>query len=155
MMMMIHRPPNLALRFSPFGNIKRITGFPPFELCFETYAGCIFSFLAYKILRATVKLFFSNSFQSFFSDGKFLSFQLYLFIKGLVFVILCRSFLFLYNLTRLLQRIESIYYLFCAFLFLPNQENLYMIQHNLDLFSDIYNTITNIIEDKLTTSHQF
>ena len=52
-----------------------------------------FSFLAYKTLRGIVWLIFSNFFQSPFSDGKFIPFQLYLFIKGLVFVILCRSFL--------------------------------------------------------------
>ena len=49
---------------------------------------------------------------------------------------------------RLLQRIENICYLFywydllLLFCFLSNQENLYMISHNLDLFYDIYNTIT-------------
>ena len=42
----------------------------------------IFSFLKYKLLRAIVTLFFSNFFQSFFSDGKFIPSQLYLFIKG-------------------------------------------------------------------------
>ena len=68
-------------------------------------------------------------------------------------------FLFLYDLTRLLQRIEKICYLFywwtllVLFCFLTNQENLYMIDHDLDLFCDIFNTITNIIEDKPTTSH--
>ena len=31
---------------------------------------------------------------------------------------------------------------FIVFLFLSNQENEYMIHHDLDLFYDIYNTVT-------------
>ena len=56
-------------------------------------------------------------------------------------------FLFFHDLRQLLQRIESIYYLtygqglLLHFSFLSNQENRYMIHHNLDLFYDIYNTI--------------
>ena len=38
--------------------------------------------------------------------------------------------------------------LFC---FLSKQENLYMIHHDWDLFYGIYNTILNIIKDKLFT----
>ena len=45
-----------------------------------------FSFLVYKTLRAIVTLFFSDFFQSFFSDGKFIPFQI-----------------FFHDLTRLLQ----------------------------------------------------
>ena len=45
------------------------------------------NFLVYKTLRAVVTLFFSNFFQLSFSDGKFIPSQLYLFIKGLIFVI--------------------------------------------------------------------
>ena len=76
-------------RFSPFGLIKRITCFSRFELCFKTLAGYIFSF---KTLRAIVVLFSSNFFQTYFSDRKFISSQLYLFINGLIFVILFGSF---------------------------------------------------------------
>ena len=71
-----------------------------------------FLFLAYKALKAIVTLFFPIFFQSSFSDEKFIPSQLYLFIKSLIFVILCRSFLFLQDLTRRLQRIEKICYLF-------------------------------------------
>ena len=49
-------------------------------------------------------------------------------------------FLFLHNLTRLLQRIENICYLFYWWdfllffcIFLSNQENLYMINHDVNL----------------------
>ena len=55
-------------------------------------------------------------------------------------------FRFLHDLTQLLHRIENIYYLLywwnllLLFCFLSNQENLYMIHHDL-----------NITEDKLTT----
>ena len=51
-----------------------------------------FSFLAYETLRAIVTIFFSNFLQSFFSDGKYILSHLYLFIKGLVFVILSACF---------------------------------------------------------------
>ena len=44
------------------------------------------------MLGAIVPLFFSNLCQSSFSDGKCVPSHLYLFIKGLIFVILCGSF---------------------------------------------------------------
>ena len=76
-----------------FGIIKRITWFfLQFELCFETQAENIFLFLAYKILRAIIRLFFSNFFQSSFLDGKFIPSQLYLSINGLIFVNLSGCF---------------------------------------------------------------
>ena len=100
----------------PIGIIKRKNCFSQFELCFETQAGYLSSF--YKTLRAIVILFFSNFFQSFFSDGKLISSELYLFIKGLIFVVLSGFFLFLHDLTRLLQHIESIYYLFLLMRFI-------------------------------------
>ena len=50
---------------------------------------------------------------------------------------------------QLLQHIESIYHLFIdrvfCYLFLSNQENLYMINHDSDLFYDIYNAINEHI----------
>ena len=47
--------------------------------------------------------------QSSFSDGKFILSQLNFFMKGLIFVALGASFFNLYDLTRLLQRIKSIF----------------------------------------------
>ena len=105
-----------------------------------------FSFLAYKILRTIVALFFSNSFQLSFSDGKCIPSQLYLFIKSLIFVSLCGSFLIslcdCYSIlkTFVIFFVDGIYcWCFC---FLSSQENLYMIHHDWDLFYDIDNTIT-------------
>ena len=49
--------------------------------------GYIFSFLVYKTLTPIVKLFFSSSLQSCFSNGKFIPSQLYILIKTLIFVI--------------------------------------------------------------------
>ena len=72
----------------------------------------MFSFLAYKTLRAMVTLFFSHFFQSFISDGKFIPSHLYSFIKDLYFVIFSGFYLFLHDLMQLLKHIESIYYLF-------------------------------------------
>ena len=54
--------------------------------------GYIFSFLAYKTLRAIVTLFSSLFFQLSFCGGTFIPSQLHLFIKGLIFVMLCGSF---------------------------------------------------------------
>ena len=59
---------------------------------------------------------------------------------------LADHFLFLHDTTWLLQRIESIFYLFLLIgftvgSFLSNQENLYMIHRNSILFYDICNTI--------------
>ena len=57
-------------------------------------------------------------------------------------------FLFLRNLTRLLQPIGNICYRFywwsllLLFWFSSTQENLYIIHHGLDLFYEIYNTVT-------------
>ena len=93
--------------FSPFGIIKRIYCFLRFELCFKTEGGYIFSFLLWKTLRSIVTLFFSNFFQSSVSDGSFISFQLCLFIKGLILLFFVGIFLFLHDLTWLLQRIEN------------------------------------------------
>ena len=83
---------NLPLNFSSFGIIKRITCFSGLELCFETQTGYIFSFLAYKTLRVILTLFLSNFFQLSFSDEKFIPSYLYLFIKGLIFVLLSACF---------------------------------------------------------------
>ena len=65
-------------------------------------------------------------------------------MKNLIFVILCGCFfLFLHNLTRLLQLLTFLLMGFnLAFLFLSSQEILYIIHRDLDLFYDIYDTIT-------------
>ena len=68
-------------------------------------------------------------------------------------------FLFLHDLMRLLHQIESICFFLLigfivAFLFLFNQENLYMIHHDLDLFYDIYKIQwINIIKSKIIALH--
>ena len=76
----------LNFAFFSIWNHKKITCFLQFELCFET--GYILSFLAYNTLRAIVALFFSNLFYLSFFDGKFIPSNLYLFTKGLIFIIL-------------------------------------------------------------------
>ena len=98
-------------------------------------------------IRAIVTLFFPIFFQIYFSDGKFIPSQLYLFIKELILLLFQNVSLFLHDLMWLLQRTENIYCDFLlmefilALLFLSNQDNLYMIHHNSDLFYDIYNAI--------------
>ena len=75
---------------------------------------------------------FSQFFPVIFSWWVIYSFQLYLPIKGFNFskILFAKFFLFLHDLMRLLQRIESAYHhwqdLLLLFLFLSNQENLYM-----------------------------
>ena len=55
---------------SPFEIINSVNCFSQFELCFETKAAySFFIFYHIKLLRAIVTLFFSNFFQSSFSDG--------------------------------------------------------------------------------------
>ena len=49
-------------------------------------------FLAYETLRAIFTLAFSIFFQSSISDEKCIPFQLYLFIKGLIFLLLSKCF---------------------------------------------------------------
>ena len=69
--------------------------------------------------------------------------------------------LFFHDFMQLLQHIASIWFIFLligfivSFCLLYSHENLYMIHHDLDLYYDIYNTIINITEEKLTTFHQF
>ena len=94
--------------------------------------------------------------QTSFSDGKSIPSKLYLFIKGLMFVILCRSFMisswFNVTITAYWKHLLPILLigLIVAFLFLFNQENLYVIHHDSDLSYDIYNTIT---EDNQRQTH--
>ena len=65
--------------FSPFEIIRRITCFSRFDLCFETQAGCIFSSLAYTILREIITLFFSNfSYHTFLMNSLLLPSNSYL-----------------------------------------------------------------------------
>ena len=119
-------------------------------------------FLAYKTLKAIATLFFSNFFESLFSDVKFLpSSQLYLFIKGLIFVIFSGFFLFFHDLTRLLQHTGSIYYLFlvrincCFFVFNPINR-IYVWSTTIQIyFMTFIIQWKNIIKDKLTTFHWF
>ena len=106
-----------------------------------------FSALVYKTLSAIATLYSSMFFLTRFSDGLFIPFWLCLFIKDLIFIFLCISFLIFHALTQLLQCIENIGYpffwwnLLLLFSFLSNQENLYMIPYDSDLFHYIYNTI--------------
>ena len=105
----------------------------------------VYIFLAYKTLTTIVTLFFSIFFQSSFSDGKSLSFQLYLLIKGLFFVILCGSLFISSWFNRTVTKTFVIVLndrIYChLFIFCPIKRSI-MIHHNLDLFCDIYNTIT-------------
>ena len=103
-----------------------------------------FLFLACKTLRAVVRLFFSNFIQSFFSNGKFISSQLYLFIKGVMFVVYWGSFFIssYFNTTARAYWKHFLSFLLKGFIvfLLSSQENLYMIHHDSDLFYNIYNT---------------
>ena len=80
--------------FLPSVIINKITWFSCLVLYFDTYACLVFSVLwgTYKILRAIDLLFNSNFFQSFWCDGKLISFQLYWSIKSLIFYRLWESF---------------------------------------------------------------
>ena len=111
-------------------------------------SGYVSSFLVYKTLREIVSLFFSNVFQSSFSDGKFIPSHIYSFIKGSIFVILSACFLislwFNATVTAYWKHLSFLligFIIYCLFVFFWNQENLIMIHHNSNLFYVIYNTI--------------
>ena len=102
-------------------------------------------FLPYKTLKAILTFFFSSFVQLSFSNEKFISFQLDLFIKGLVFVILSGCFLIWsrFNVT------VAVYWkcllsflligLVSVFLFIrKSMYNLYIIHHDSDLFYEIF-----------------
>ena len=112
-------------------------------------------FLACKTLGAIVTLFFSVCFQSSFSFGEFIPSQLYLFVKSLIFVILCRSFLIssLFNdCYSVLKAFLIIYWWNLLFLFcvLFSQGNLYVIHLDSGLFYDIYNNTINEYNQRQT-----
>ena len=100
-----------------------------------------------RTLRAIVIFFSSNFFQLLFSDGKLIPLQLYWIIKGLIFIILseCLTTYSWLCATCTAYRKHLLSFLLIgfivAFLFLTNQENIYMIHHDSDLFYDIYNRI--------------
>ena len=89
-------PLDLASIPCPFGIIKRITCFSQFELCFETYAEYILSFLTCTILESTVTLFFSHFSQASFYGEKFTPSHLYLFTKAFFINLFYKSFDFYY-----------------------------------------------------------
>ena len=107
-----------------------------------------FSSLSYKAIGAITTLILPSVFQSSFSDGKFICSQLYLFIKCLIFVILVVSFFISSWLnTAVTTYWKHLFFILTRFIYcylyclLSNQENVYMIHHNLDLSYDSYNTI--------------
>ena len=75
------------------------------------------------------------------------SFPVILYMKRLIFVILCRSFFYFLiiwcDCSGILKAFIIFWYnILFLFHFLSSQENLYMIHHDSYLFYDIYNTIT-------------
>ena len=105
----------------------------------------IFFLFGYKALRAIVTLFCSSFFESSFLDGNFIHFQIYLFIKSLIFVILCGSFfIFIWFITTGTVFWKNLlsFDLLLLFCFLLSHESLYIFHHDWDLFYDIYNIIT-------------
>ena len=107
----------------------------------------MFFFFSIQNIKNIVTLFFSSFLQWSFFDGKFIPSQLYLFIKVLFFVILCRSFFisswFNSTLTAYWKHLLSLLSIgfIVAFMFFIQSGDLYTIHHNPDLFCDIYNAI--------------
>ena len=92
------------------------------------------------MLRAIDLLFDSNFFQSFTScHGIFVSFQLYLFIKDLIFNIPSKGFVIFsaFNATVVSHwnHLSSLFFFFLLrFYFLSNKENQHSIFYNSNLF---------------------
>ena len=91
--------------------------------------------LIYKILKAIVGLFFSNVFQSSIFDGYFIPFPLWLFIKGLIFDILCRFLLisswFNTTVAAYWKHLSSSFFGFIVafFFFIQSGESIYDSPH--------------------------
>ena len=119
-------------------------------------------FLTYKTSGAICYIISLSFFSNIFFWWKNYFFSVTFIYKRLQFCnSLQRFFLFLYNLTRLLQYIETIFYLFLLtgifllfFSVLSNQENLAMIHHDWDLFYDIYSTATEHNQRQTQYFHQ-
>ena len=111
---------NLALttldftsHLSLFGIIKLITCFYDFDLYFETKAGFFFYFFSVQSFKSNFYLISLIFFSSIFFLWKIYSFPFIFIYKRLNYWFsLCIFFLFLHNLTRLLERIKNICYLF-------------------------------------------
>ena len=106
-----------------------------------------FSYFSIEKIKSNYYIFFLKFFQSSFSDRNLIPFQLYLFIKGLTFVILCWSFLisswFIATVTTYWKHLLSFYWynlLLLFLLFIQPGESINDPQY-LDLFHDIYNTM--------------
>ena len=82
---------------------------------------------------------FSNLLHFFISNEMFIPSQLYRFIKDLIFYTLCKIYWQRQSVLKTSIVIKLRYIV--AFLFLSNQDNLYMIQRDSDLFYDIFYTI--------------
>ena len=138
------------------------TCFSLIELCFET-GRIYFFFFSIQNIRSSYSIIIIQNIRSSYSiisiqnirsscstmflkifpiisNGKFLPSQLCLFIKGLIFVFLSECFpipswfnaIVTAYWKHLSFFIDGIYC--CFFCFLSNQENLYMMHHNSDLF---------------------
>ena len=107
-------------------------------------------FLSIQNIKSNCYIIFLKLFSIIFFCSKMCPFSvIYIFIKGLVFVNLCRLFLISswFNATVAAYRKHLLSFLLMRFIvtfcFLSNQENVYLIHHGLDLFYDIYNTIND------------
>ena len=113
-------------------------------------------------IRTNCYVIFHKFFPIIFSDGKFISFQLYLLTKVLTFVVLCGYFLFLLDLTWLLERVENICcHLLMTFieaflLFIQSGESIYIWSTTVQIcFITFIMQQMTIIKDKLTTFNRF
>ena len=108
-----------------------------------------FFFCSIQNIKRNCYITFLIVFPTFFSAEKSNPSQLYLFIKGLIFVFLCGSVfisswfntIFTAYWKHLLSFLLMVLNLLLLFCFLSNKENVYMIRHDCDLFYGIYNTI--------------
>ena len=104
-------------------------------------------FFSMQNINSNCLITFLKFFPIIFFWWKIIPSPLYSFIKDLSLVILSGFFpissWFYATATACCKHLLSFYWLnlLLLFCFLSNQENLHMIQHDFDLFYDIYNTI--------------
>ena len=104
-----------------------------------------FFFFSIQNVKSNCYIIFSQFFPIIFFWWKIYSFPAIFFVKALLFVILCGSFLisswFSATVTEYWKNICLIYWWDLLLLFLSSQEDLYMTHHDSNLFYDIYNII--------------
>ena len=120
----------------------------------------IYIYILAQNIKSNCSIISLNSFPIIFADGKCIPSNLFIY-KRFNLWFLVDVFLFFHaTVTAYWKYLLSFLLIgfivaFLFLLFLSNQENLYMINQNSDIFYDIYDTINEHNNYELSTSHWF